>query len=138
VTGGGLTWTLAARANLTNGTPGDAEIWQAYATSALSAATVTATLSTSAAASITVASFTGTANAVGATAAAGAGPSAPGVSLTTTGANSLVWGNGFDNDSLTARTPNTGQARDTLRTLATFIPRWLADTWGFESVHYSP
>jgi hypothetical protein len=32
VSGGGLTRTLAARANQTKGTPGDAEIWQAHAT----------------------------------------------------------------------------------------------------------
>ncbi len=24
------------------------------------------------------------------------------------------------------------------RALDDFVPRWLADTWGFESVHYAP
>jgi len=42
ISGAGLTWALAAR---TNGQRGTSEIWRAFATTALSNVTVTATLS---------------------------------------------------------------------------------------------
>lgn len=33
---------------------------------------------------------------------------------------------------------NEAVATDLQRTLDDFVPRWLADTWGFKAVHYYP
>ena len=109
VTGGGLTWTLVRR---TNTQQGAAEIWRAFATAALSNTAVTATLSKSnAAASITVASFKGAnvSTPVGAIGGGSAATGAPSASLTTQGANSLVFGVGNDWDGAVARTVGTNQ-----------------------------
>jgi hypothetical protein len=93
VTGGGLTWTLAVRSNATWGT---AEVWQAYATTRLSNAVVTAKLASAFDSSITVTAFKGAARHVGAT-ATGAGTSGqPTAKLTPAGCNSLVWASGHD------------------------------------------
>ena len=106
VTGGGLTWTLASRANQTWGT---AEVWQAYATGGFSAQ-VTATLAQAGYdGSITVAAFTGAAHAVGATASAAAQNTHPTVPITTTSAGSLVWAAGHDWGHSATRTPDPGQ-----------------------------
>lgn len=107
VTGGGLTWSLAARANDGRGT---AEVWQAYATAPVSAA-ITATLGNGQFdGSITVATFTGAARTVGATAARTAQrASAPSITLKTTKARSLVWAAGHDWDHGSTITPLTGQ-----------------------------
>jgi hypothetical protein len=56
ITGGSLTWALVKRTNTQSGT---AEIWRAFAPTALSNANVTATISQSVLSSITVVSFTG-------------------------------------------------------------------------------
>src|SRR5579872_3038790 len=56
VTGGNLAWSLSARAN---GALGDAEIWQAAASSPLSGAIVTAQLASAGAASLVVVAFYG-------------------------------------------------------------------------------
>ena len=94
ITGGGLSWTLASRANETWGTT---EVWQAWATAPLSAIKVTATLgNTGYDGSITVASFTGAANPVGATGHNADVTHTPSATLTTTGCNSLVWAAGHD------------------------------------------
>lgn len=113
VSGAGLTWTLVARANAQSGT---SEIWRAFAASALSGQTVTATLSQSVIASITVMSFTGVdssgtngSNAIGATATASSRSGAPTASLVTTRPSSLVVGVGNDYDNAIARTPGSGQ-----------------------------
>ncbi len=107
MSGSGLTWTMRARSNAQ---PGDAEIWTATATSVLTNAQVTATLRSSAVGSITVVAFTGAATTgtpVVATASAATG--APSVTLTTTRANSWVWGVGTDWSKAVSRTPGTGQ-----------------------------
>ena len=57
VAGGGLTWTLVARAN---GQSGSSEIWGAFSAAPLTAVTVTATISQNVLTSMTVMSFTGT------------------------------------------------------------------------------
>ncbi len=109
VAGGGLTWTLVRRANTQFGT---SEIWRAFATKALTNATVAASLSQSVAASITVVSFAGV-NAsapVGATGGGSGASGAPTASLTTQGANSWVFGVGNDWDRAVARTPGANQA----------------------------
>jgi len=108
VTGGGLTWTLRSRSN---SRPGTAEIWQAVAPAALSNVTVTAALSNgSYVGAMTVVSFTGANTSInGATASTGAASGAPTASLTTTGANSLVFAVGDDFDRAVARTLGANQ-----------------------------
>jgi hypothetical protein len=114
VAGGGLTWVLAVR---TNGQRGTSEIWRAFATTALSNMTVTATLSQSVVSSITIMSFTGVSasgtsgsGAVGATGSGSAASGAPTASLVTTAANSWVLGVGNDFDNAIPRTPAPGQS----------------------------
>jgi len=113
VSGGGLTWTLVARAN---GRSGSSEIWRAFSTGTLSGQAITATLSQSVGASLTVLSFTGVdptgtngVNAIGATATASARSGAPTASVVTTRNNSLVVGVGNDYDNAVARTLGSGQ-----------------------------
>ncbi|MFI5107226.1 MAG: N,N-dimethylformamidase beta subunit family domain-containing protein [Terriglobales bacterium] len=113
VTGASLTWALVQRTNTQLGT---AEIWRAFAPSALSKVSVTATLSQSVAASITVVSFIGAnpagangSGAIGATGTGNANPGAPTASLVTTQNNSWVFGVGSDYDNATARTLGPNQ-----------------------------
>jgi uncharacterized protein (TIGR03437 family) len=113
VTGGGLTWALVLRTDVQKGT---AEIWRAFAPTALSNVTVTATISPAAQSSMTVMSFRGVdtsgTNGSGAIGATGAGNSvsgAPTASLVTTRNNSWVFGVGNDNTNAIARTPGAGQ-----------------------------
>ena len=118
VTGAGLTWTLVKRTN-TQG--GDSEIWSARATAQLSSAPVTATQSLSGYdESLTVVAFQGAAG-TGAAAGASASSGAPSVSLTTTKAQSLVYGVGNDFDNAIARTPATGQS---------LVHQWLDQSTG--------
>jgi hypothetical protein len=114
VAGGSLTWTLVVRANAQSGT---SEIWRAFSTSPLSAATVTATLSQSVASSMTVMSFSGVntsgtngSGAIGATASASKSSGAPTANLVTTQPGSWVFGVGNDFDNAIARTVPVGQA----------------------------
>ncbi len=113
VTGAGLTWQLVKRTNTQLGT---SEIWRAFATATLSAATVKATFSQAAPASITVVSLSGVdpsgtngSGAIGATASGSANPGAPTATLSTTRANSWVFGVGNDWDKSTARTIGPNQ-----------------------------
>ena len=114
VSGASLTWALVKR---TNTQSGDAEIWAAFAPSALTNATVTATVSQSVVTSLTVLSFTGVdttmgttlPNALGATGTANARPGAPTASLVTTRNTSWVFGVGNDYDNAIAHTPGAGQ-----------------------------
>ena len=116
VTGAGLTWTLAVRTNAQGGT---AEIWKAFAPSALTNVSVTATFSQSSpSSSITITTFAGVdasnngASAVGATASASSAKAAPSASLTTTRSGSWVLGVGTDYDNAIARTAGTNQTSD--------------------------
>jgi len=113
VSGGGLTWALVVRTNTQKGT---SEIWRAFAPTALTNVTVTATLSQSVASSMTVLSFSGVdssgtngSGAIGATKSANAATGAPTATLVTTRNNSWVFGVGNDYDNAIARTPGTGQ-----------------------------
>jgi hypothetical protein len=106
VTGGGLTWTLAARSNAQLG---GAEIWRASATGILTNVSVTATLSRSFESSLTVVSFTN-AGGVGATKIAAAGSGAPSTTIVTTKNNSLIFGVGNDWNHAIPRTPGANQA----------------------------
>jgi hypothetical protein len=114
VTGAGLTWALVKRTNAQLGT---AEIWRAFASSALTGVTVTATLSQKVASSISVLSFTGVdtsgsngSGAIGATGTGSAASGAPSASLVTTRNGSWVFGVGNDWDRAQARTAGSGQS----------------------------
>ncbi len=107
ITGAGLTWQLVKRSNVQ---AGSSEIWWAAATNVLTNVTVKATQkSTGYHQSVTVVAFSG-AKGVGASNVASAGTGAPTVTVTTTAANSLVYGVGNDWDSATSRGMPTGQA----------------------------
>jgi hypothetical protein len=93
VEGSGLTWTLVKRAN---GSPGDAEVWQATAPQILRDAAVTATAVTRGYPLLMkVIAIQGT-DGVGASASASASTGPPGVALSTTQPQSLVFGVGYD------------------------------------------
>jgi hypothetical protein len=113
VSGGGLTWVLAVRANAQSGT---SEIWRAFSPTTLSNITVTATLSQSVVSSITVMSYTGVdpsgtngSGAIGATRSTSAISGAPSATLVTTRNNSWVFGVGNDYDNAIARTLGPSQ-----------------------------
>jgi hypothetical protein len=108
VTGGGLTWRLRQR---TNARAGTAEIWQAAAPGALNNVVVTATRgSGSWQGAMTLAAFTGAElTTLGAVGTGNAATGAPTASLTTTRADSWVWGVGVDWDRAVARTLGPGQ-----------------------------
>jgi hypothetical protein len=114
VTGGGLTWVMAVRAN---GQSGTSEIWRAFSPVPLSSVSVTATFSQSVVSSITVMSFTGVdssgingSGAIGAVKSASATGGAPSATLVTTRASSWVLGVGNDYDNAIFRTPGAGQS----------------------------
>jgi uncharacterized repeat protein (TIGR01451 family) len=114
LSGGGLTWMPARKTNTQDGT---AEVWRAFAPSALSNITVTATLSQSVQSAITVMSFSGIdtsgtngSGAIGATGSTNASSGAPTATLVTTRNNSWVLGVGNDYDNAIARTLGSGQS----------------------------
>jgi|GEM_PF-1446207 len=114
VSGASLTWVLVQRTNTQQGT---AEIWRAFAPAVLSKVTVTATFSQSVQSSMTVVSFTGVdttgtngSGAIGAIATANAASGAPSATLTTTRANSVVFGVGDDPTAKVARTLGANQS----------------------------
>jgi hypothetical protein len=113
ISGAGLTWVLVLRTNTQSGT---AEIWRAFAPSALTNVTVTATISHSVVSSMTVVTFTGAntsgtngSGAIGATKSTNAKTGAPSASLVTTQNGSWVFGVGNDYDNAIARTLGAGQ-----------------------------
>jgi RHS repeat-associated protein len=107
VSGAGLVWKEVARANHK---PGTAEVWQAYAATPVTGATVVATLgSTAHDGSITVAAFTGAAAATGAHAVASGASKSPAVVLTTTQPDSVIWAVGEDATHAGTVTPSSGQ-----------------------------
>ena len=113
VSGAGLTWVRVIRTNVQRGT---AEIWRAFAPSALTNVTVTAALSQSVSSSMTVMSFSGVdttgtngSGAIGATGTGNASAGAPTATLKTTRNNSLVVGVGTDWDNAILRTPGPNQ-----------------------------
>ena len=106
VSGAGLTWTMARRANTRSG---DAEVWWARAASALSAKTVVATPSSGGFhGSLTVVALQN-AGGIGTGATAGAASGAPDVQVPGTGLGSWVFAVGNDWDGAVARTPSAGQ-----------------------------
>jgi hypothetical protein len=113
VAGDGLNWALVVRSNTQSGT---SEIWRAFAPSALTRVSVTATLSQTVVSSIVVMSFTGVdssgtngSGAIGVFASGNANPGAPAAQLVTTRNNSLVVAVGNDYDNAILRTPGSGQ-----------------------------
>jgi hypothetical protein len=113
VTGAGLTWVLVAR---TNAQRGSTEIWRAFAPATLTNVAVTATIAQPTVSSIVVVTFTGVdtsgtngSGAIGATKSASAATGGPTATLTTTRANSWVFGVGNDWDGSASRTVGSGQ-----------------------------
>ena len=110
VTGGGLTWTLVARANAVTGA-GTAEVWQTHATTPLNAVTVSAALKYSNYdGAITVAAYTGAASALGAHATGGNRTGNPTLPITTTAAGSIAVAAGHNWSHATTETPSAGQS----------------------------
>ena len=100
VTGGGLQWKLESRAN---SSPGDAEVWEAVATTATTISPITATLKAGGYdESLSVVAMEGT-DGVGAKAHASGPSGAPHLTLTTEAATSLVFAAGDDWDRAAAR-----------------------------------
>lgn len=106
VSGGGLTWT---KAGSENASLGDAEVWTAHATTALSGAQITAKQKIQGwDEALTVVAFANAAG-VGATTVKTAPKGAPSATVTTTAANSWVWASGDDWLKSIDRTPAAGQ-----------------------------
>jgi len=105
VTGGGLTWTLARR---TNAQPGTAEIWTAPAGAVLTNTSITATVAQATNVELTVIAFANSSG-VGAVGGGSGWGTAPTATLTTTRANSWVFGVGFDWTAGNARTVGANQ-----------------------------
>jgi hypothetical protein len=108
VSGGGLTWTRAARSNRSGF--GTTEVWFAYATAPLTNVRVKARLAeTPFGGTITVTAYRGAADHLGAVATGGRASGAPSVSLTPTACGSLVWAAGHDWTRITNIIPAAGQ-----------------------------
>ncbi len=106
VSGGGLTWVLARRAN---GQPGTSEVWKAVVPAGPADIEVTSTpAQTGYDQSLTVLAFDGAAG-IGASSSAGAASGAPKTSLTTNQPGSWVLGSGNDWDVAAARTIGANQ-----------------------------
>ena len=100
VDGGGLQWKLESRANAS---PGDAEVWEAVATTATTISPITATLKAGGYdESLSVVAMEG-ADGAGATAHASGPSGAPHLTLTTLAATSLIFAAGDDWDRAAAR-----------------------------------
>ena len=100
VSGGGVEWKLVSRAN---SSPGDAEVWEAVATTATAISPITATLTSGGYnESLSVVAMEG-ADGVGAKAHASGPDGAPHVTLKTLAATSLVFAAGNDWDRAAAR-----------------------------------
>jgi hypothetical protein len=100
VSGGGLRWKLVSRAN---GSPGDAEVWQAMASHAMSVSGVRAVPSSGGyGVSLNVIAMEG-GDGTGASASGSGTTGAPTVKLRTESATSLVFAVGHDWDAATAR-----------------------------------
>jgi hypothetical protein len=107
VSGGGLHWRLIARAN---GSPGDAEVWQAIAPKPMNVIPIKATLSNGGYdIDLNVIAMEG-ADGTAATATGSGATGAPTVKLTTESATSLVFAVGHDWDQAIARKLPTGWA----------------------------
>jgi len=103
-----LTWTRAARANVQRGT---AEVWWAFSPTARASMTATAVLNQSVVSSMTIVGFQGAANSlVGAASIIANNPTGsatqPSATITTTRANSWVYGVGVDWDLGRVLTPS--------------------------------
>ena len=107
VSGAGLTWTLAARAN---GQAGTSEVWSATATAKLTNVTVSSTETRTGFHQMLSVLALQSSSGVGAVQTGNAASGAPTVSLTTTRAGSLVYGVGNDWDNSVGRTVGSGQA----------------------------
>ena len=107
VSGGGLTWTLVVRENTGGGT---SEVWQAYASTKVSATRVTATLAAPArSTTLTVAGFSRARPTAGSAGHLSGTASAPRVPLVPQASGSVVWAAGRATGSRYAPKPVSGQ-----------------------------
>ena len=108
VSGGGLTWTLAARSNAQ---PGSSEVWTATASAKTTNAAVTSTLSRAGYdQSLTVVAYQGAVG-VGDTEVKSGTSGVPDLSVKAIRTGSLVYGAGNDWSQATARTVGSGQTK---------------------------
>jgi hypothetical protein len=107
VSGAGLTWSLAVRSATQ---AGDAEIWTAKASSALSKVTVSSKETAGGYRQLLVVQSYEGSGGVGGVASNGAATGAPTIGLSTVGSNSLVLAVGDDWDAATARTLGPNQS----------------------------
>jgi beta-lactam-binding protein with PASTA domain len=125
-----LTWTRATRAAVQRG---DAEVWWAFVPTARASMTVTAALSQSVPSSMTVVGFTGAANSMVGAASAIANKATgvagdPTATITTTRANSWVFGVGVDWDLNHVLTAGPGTT-----IINQFVPSSLDTYWSVRS-----
>jgi hypothetical protein len=126
LSGSGLTWTRVAQQN---GAPGEAEVWTASA-GAKKTVTVTAKAGvTGYPVALTDVSYKN-ATGIGARATFESASGAPSGTITTTQANSWVWGVGFDWLKATNRTVGPGQKIFTQHTDAANNTYWVQSTTG--------
>jgi beta-lactam-binding protein with PASTA domain len=114
VSGGGLAWTLVARANQQWG---DAEIWTADAPAPLAAAAITSTLLRHRAGTdyihiVRLVAFTGVSGIGASNVASGETLTTASVGLVAQAAGSVVYAVGEDWTAAVSRTPGAGQTRD--------------------------
>jgi hypothetical protein len=127
VKGAGLTWTRTSWADLSGA--GSSEVWQAYAPTKVTGATVQASFAQPADGSITVMSFTGAAHQLG---AVGIGSKVGGpakATITPTSSNSLVIAGGLDWSTAAKPVPVAGQSLVTW-----FLDPTVRDTYWTQSV----
>jgi len=125
VTGGGLTWTLASKANETWGTT---EVWYAVAPAAVSDVRVEAKLRRAYHGTITVVAFDG-ASGIGAVGSASGMKGAPEVTVTPTSCGSSLWAAGHDWSKATRPEPVDGQS-----VFTKFIDRTVGDSYWTSAV----
>jgi hypothetical protein len=128
VTGGGLSWSRAARSTTGYGT---AEIWQAYAVGKVSGIKIVAGLQkTGYDGSITVTAFSGAADHVAASRANSGPTAAAAVRLTPSTTHALVWATGHNWNSLSTVTVPATQT-----VVHQYVDRRVNDVYWTQSVN---
>ena len=127
VTGAGLTWTRTSWADLLGA--GSSEVWQAWAPTKLTNATVAAAFAHPADGLISVESFTGAAHQLGAVRIGSAVGGPAHATVTPTSTNSLVIAGGLDWSTATKPVPVAGQSLITW-----FVDRTVNDYYWTQSV----
>ncbi len=127
VSGGGLTWSLAARSNATWGTT---EVWQAYAPTKVSGLVVKAKLAYSFDGSITVAAYSGAGSKAGQVATAARIDKLPSAKVKNVACGSLVVAVGHDWTNSNLVTPTSGQSL-----ISSFVDKRVHDAFWVQKVN---